>query len=82
MLFCKAISSKKVPVWPKDSAFETFIPDKGNEFVIDTEIITGLVNGHKYMVDVIAINGAGLSSRHESPGVTVDNTLPVVSEVM
>ena len=38
-------------------------------------------DGLKYSVEVVALNGAKLAGMHESPGVIVDTTPPVVHKV-
>ena len=38
-------------------------------------------NGLKYSIEVVAMNGAGLGSKHESLGVIVDTTPPVLRNV-
>ena len=38
-------------------------------------------NGIKYSVEVVAVNGAGLSAKYESHGVIVDTTPPVMESV-
>ena len=81
MRIIELISSTKIPVWPLHASYETFIPDGTNDFIINTIVELDLQNGHKYAVDVIATNGAGFGSKHESVGVIVDTTDPVVSQV-
>ena len=38
-------------------------------------------NGRKYSVEVTALNGAKLATLHESHGVIVDTTPPVIQNV-
>lgn len=81
MRILKVISLNKVPIWPIGEAYRDFIANPLNGYFVETEIAAVLKNGHKYVVDVIATNGAGLGSKHESHAVTVDITQPVISQV-
>ena len=38
-------------------------------------------NGRKYSIEVTALNAAGLGTKHESNGVIVDTTPPVLQNV-
>lgn len=57
----------------------TVVTDQNYTQYIQTGLNLG--TGHKYFLRVAAMNGAGLVATHETNGVIVDNTPPVVSNI-
>ena len=72
----------KQKFWPKYAAFNSSEPL--SEFSGDMNVFLGnlsLSDGGKYSAHVTSINGALLSTAHESKGVVVDTTPPTISKV-
>lgn len=82
MRILQVVASNKIPLWPTDEKYRKYIPDPDNDFAMETTVDVELQNGHTYIVDVIAVNGAELGSSHASHGVTIDTTEPIVSQVI
>ena len=73
----------KQQFWPEHTPFNLMKPVSeyyGKVDVIVDEL--ALRNGGKYSLHVTAINGALLSTGHESPGVIVDTTAPLAPKVI
>ena len=69
--------------WPKHAAFN--LSEPMSEFSDDKNIVLGnlsLNDGGKYSVHVTSVNGALLSTSHESEGVVVDSTPPRAPKVI
>ena len=70
------------PFWPTDNDYEVIPADPANDNMVEMNFTAvSLENGRKYSLEVIAVNHAGLASRHFSPGVVVDVTPPVMKQV-
>ena len=73
----------KQQFWPNHKSYNLMTPVSeynGNMDVVVDKL--GLKDGGKYSVHVTAINGALLSTAHESKGVIVDTTAPRAPKVM
>lgn len=70
----------KKKVWPKTTTYLKISP-KSMSQRIDIDLIERLIPGATYSVKVTAINNAHLSKVHESNGVTIDPTPPIMIEV-
>ena len=67
----------KQKIWPMGEPFNLTIPN--TKFPEKTNVVLdnlSLKNGGKYSLHVTSLNGALLSTAHESVGVTVDMTAP------
>ncbi|OWF48074.1 Delta-like protein 1 [Mizuhopecten yessoensis] len=72
----------KHKAWPTNGAYATTDPSS-NDGPVKLKIDQlALVNGAKYSIVVTAINNVLLSTSHESVGVVVDETPPVVTKVV
>ena len=69
------------PFWPADSSYRNYTPDVSNQYKHEESVTVSLSNGRMYIVEVIAVNKAGLGSTQRSKGVIVDVTEPVVNSV-
>ena len=67
--------------WPLDSKYESYEPDPSNQFRNEEIVNVSLTNGRMYIVEVAAVNKAGLGSTQRSKGVIVDVTDPIMSHV-
>ncbi|XP_062588035.1 uncharacterized protein LOC134249704 [Saccostrea cucullata] len=67
--------------WPKMGMFLTIFPSANSGPVAVDFDEQNLVAGAKYSVHVTAVNKAELSTSHESDGVIIDPTPPVISKV-
>ena len=74
-------SGVKLQKWPATKKYAYMFPEDGNTAVETTVTDLVLENGRKYSFEVVAVNGAQGSLKHESHGVTVDTTPPVMSQV-
>lgn len=69
--------------WPQQEQFVTAIPLSPFQSSMKEEMIgLGLTDGAKYSLHVTAINGALMSTSHESEGVIVDTSPPVMTKVL
>ena len=67
----------KQKIWPIGEPFNLTIPDTKHPGRTDVILDNlSLKNGGKYSLHVTSLNGALLSTAHESVGVTVDMTAP------
>ena len=82
MLVLEHIQGGSYRKWPADAKFEVIKPENSDEYEVEITIDSlSLINGVKYSIDVIGVNGALSSSLQHSHGVIVDTTPPVVSKV-
>lgn len=70
----------KKKVWPKTTTYFKISPRFMSQR-IDLDLFERLIPGATYSVKVTAINHAQLSKVHESNGVTIDPTPPIMIEV-
>ncbi|KAJ8312545.1 hypothetical protein KUTeg_009918 [Tegillarca granosa] len=67
--------------WPQHEQFTTTTPASQFQALMNKEINgLSLTDGAKYSVHVTAINGALMSTSHESEGVIVDTSPPVITK--
>lgn len=71
----------KKRIWPKIDKYLTIIPKSKSELIELDFDKQHLTTGAKYSVHVTAINQAHLSTAHESEGVTIDPTPPIIFKV-
>ena len=79
--FPEHTAGAKFQKWPERTKYAYIYPSEGNTAVETTITDLNLYNGRKYTLEVVAVNGAQFSSKHQSLGVTVDITPPVMSQV-
>ncbi|XP_061168902.1 uncharacterized protein LOC133178171 [Saccostrea echinata] len=76
----ESLHGMKKRFWPKTEMYVTVFPNSSigtTAIDLDKHLLTGAT----YSVHVAAINVAHLSTEHESEGVTIDPTPPIMSKV-